>query len=191
MLSDSQIAAFKADGALVLRSYIPSDIVDSWLQQWWDQTAASRDDAASWPGEAPAAEWRVSPKLMDLPQVAALSTQLGGPGGFTTSFPFDGHMIPTWPAREPGAEWSPSGTGHLVIDYYFRLPPAEHSPCRGIRADPDPMASQDNYGPNGWTGGLNHGFVVTAYLEDIEEGGGCFVRAPTASRASRFLLQSS
>ena len=103
MLSDSQIAAFKADGALVLRSYIPPDIVDSWLQQWWDQTAASRDDAASWPGEAPAAEWRVSPKLMDLPQVAALSTQLGGPGGFTTSFPFDGHMIPTWPAREPGA----------------------------------------------------------------------------------------
>ena len=154
MLSDAQIAAFKADGALVLRSYIPSDIVDSWLEQWWAQTAASRDDAASWPGEAPAAEWRVSPKLMDLPQVEALSTQLGGPGGFTTSYPFDGHMIPTWPAREPGAEWSPSGMGHL-----------------------------DNYGPNGWTGGLNHGFVVTAYLEDIEEGGGCFVRAPTTSRA--------
>jgi hypothetical protein len=29
-------------------------------------------------------------------------------------------------------------------------------------------------GGNGWTGGLNHGFVITAYLEDIDEQGGCF-----------------
>lgn len=30
----------------------------------------------------------------------------------------------------------------------------------------------------GWTGGLNHGFVVTAYLEDVADGGGGFVYWP-------------
>ena len=65
-----------------------------------------------------------------------------------SSYPFDGHMIPTWPAAQP-TTWEPGTGAHL-----------------------------DNYGPNGWTGGLNHGFVVTAYLQDIDERGGCFTYWP-------------
>jgi hypothetical protein len=71
-----------------------------------------------------------------------------GPTVPRRSYPFDGHMIPTWPAAQTTA-WQPGTGAHL-----------------------------DNYGGNGWTGGLNHGFVITAYLQDIDERGGCFTYWP-------------
>jgi hypothetical protein len=112
-LSPAEIQRFKDDGALVLRSFIGADTVARWIAQWEEKTGALCDDRSSWPGVAPEPEWRTEPKLTELPQIQALSTQLGGEGGFTTSYPFDGHMIPTWPAADPTTTWQPGAAGHL------------------------------------------------------------------------------
>ena len=39
----------------------------------------------------------------------------------------------------------------------------------------------DAYGPNGWTGGFNHGFGTVAYLSDINDQGGGFTYWPGAA----------
>lgn len=85
------------------------------------------------------------PRLTDLPEVRELAAQLGGDGQVDARFPFDGHMIPRFPA-EPES-WQPPGAKEAHLDAY---------------------------GPNGWTGGFNHGFGTVAYLTDIPECGGCF-----------------
>ena len=75
-LTDGQVRQFKRAGALVLRGFIGRGTVDEWLRQWWAKTGACRDEPGSWPGAAPPAEWRLRPKLTEVPEVAALSTQV-------------------------------------------------------------------------------------------------------------------
>ena len=162
-LTEQQVRSFKRDGALVVRGFVVGDVIESWVQQYEAKATFSCADPASFPGaaaatfEGPEPTWRTDPILTELPQIQALSTQLGGQGGgFMTSYPFDGHMIPTWPAADKAAaDWQPGAAGHL-----------------------------DNYGGNGWTGGLNHGFVITVYLEDIDEQGGCFTYWPRSHEST-------
>eukprot|EP01052_Picozoa_sp_SAG31_P000185 SAG31_NODE_5_length_43735_cov_42.922266_41_plen_160_part_00 len=143
-LSRAQIETFKRDGALVLRGFISREQINEWTSEWWHYIQASPAhpwgndalDALPWPGEPrvrkgyvgdQGAGFRPVNKLVDLPQVKAVAVQLGG-GAFTTGYPFDGHMIPTWPLPpEKRGEWQPGRGVHL-----------------------------DNYGPNGWTGGFNN-----------------------------------
>jgi hypothetical protein len=46
-------------------------------------------------------------------------------------------------------------------------------------------------GPNGWTGGFNHGFGTVAYLSDVPEKGGGFTYWPGSHRSShQFFLEN-
>ena len=83
-LSMAQIRRFREDGALVLRSFIDTTTVASWLDQWEAKTGAICDRPSTWPGKTPDPEWRTEPKLTELPQVQALAVQLAGDDGLTT-----------------------------------------------------------------------------------------------------------
>ena len=45
--------------------------------------------------------------------------------------------------------------------------------------------AQDNYGPNGWTGGFNNGFGLTCYLSEIEARAAAYAMAQARFYSAR------
>ena len=147
-LSASQIGAFKAEGYLILRGFLPLEDVDGWRESFWAHIQAQfpgfvPEDDRSWP------DTKVIPGGFSVPfgahpKMQAVVAQLGAgklAGG-------GGGVLVNWPQGDAPADteealksWSPSAQGHV-----------------------------DGYGPGGWSGGFT--LAATTYLENVEPGGG-------------------
>ena len=125
MLSASQIAEFKAEGALPLRELIPADVRSAWREQLWRACAEDGvdldGDPKLWPAGryAPAGGWpELVPNVYDLPEIQTIVNQLGG-GSLSPSFPAGQPPTPQVPMvrvilpSEPGTKWAAPRDGHL------------------------------------------------------------------------------
>ncbi len=143
-LSAAQIAAFKADGVLILPDFIEEAQLASWRRQVWDGLpSCDPADPSTWPKEGghAALDMKVplTPLPGDLPQFKALIEQLGG-GHFTGG---GAQIAPIFPNTRPD-EWQLPAQGHL-----------------------------DGYN-NSWRGVGAHRVCTTFYIQDVVEKGGCF-----------------
>ena len=165
-LSPAEIALFKAEGYLILRSFLPVADVDSWRGEFWQHIRNQfpkfdPEDDSTWP------DTKVIPGGFSVPfgkhpKMVAVAEQLGG-GNFGGG---GGGVLVNWPQEGAAADankalegWSPSAAGHV-----------------------------DGYGPGGWSGGFS--LAATTYLADVEHGGGGFTFWPRSHRAvHKYFLQ--
>ena len=141
LLTNAQLAEFKAEGTLLIRGLIPDAVLAGWRRQFADAAAAHSPpvdltEPSTWPyGRLEAAWPELEPCLYDLPELQSLVQQLGG-GAFaptsqagrpwTKQQPMTRVVLP----EAPETEWAPPSEGHL-----------------------------DGYGGGGWGGGFMAFFV--------------------------------
>ena len=135
MLTPGQIASFKAEGTLILRSFIDPEQISEWRAQAFARMNCSPENPDSWPGTyvAPggvevADNGGLRPPLRDLPSVVAVLDQLIGEGehrpGLRPSNPFYGesddvfketdNLIINWPQNSANCnDWVGPASGHL------------------------------------------------------------------------------
>ena len=104
-LSPAQIDAFKTDGHLILPDVIDADLLATWRDQFWSYVGCRPDEPESWPDQT--GGFKPDPLFGDLPQMQAISRQLGGDR-------FQGGgcgVIVRWP--EESRDWTIPETGHI------------------------------------------------------------------------------
>ena len=141
LLTADQLAEFKAEGSLLIRSLIPDAVLAGWRKQFAAAAAAHEPpvdlaEPSTWPPGRLEAAWpELDPGLYDLPELQELVQQLGG-GAFAPTSQAGRPWAPQQPMTRvvlpeaPGTEWAPPADGHL-----------------------------DGYGGGGWGGGFMAFFV--------------------------------
>ena len=127
LLTQAQIEEFQAEGALLLQSFIPPDVLQTWREQVHAACAADEPpvdltDPSTFPNGryAPEGGWpELEPNVYDLPTLQELVQQLGG-GAFAPSHPAGMPWSPQvpmtrviMPDAEDAEEWAPPPNGHL------------------------------------------------------------------------------
>jgi len=142
LLTADQLAEFKAEGSLLIRSLVPDAVLAGWRKQFAAAAAAHEPpvdlaEPSTWPPGRLEAAWpELEPGLYDLPELQELVQQLGG-GAFA-------------PTSQAGRPWAPQQPMTRVV-----LPEAPG----GTEWAPPADGHLDGYGGGGWGGGFMAFFV--------------------------------
>jgi len=67
MLSSDQIESFKADGHLILPSFVSSEQIQAWRDQFWGHLGCTIDEPEKWPEKVKG--FKPDPIFGDLPEL--------------------------------------------------------------------------------------------------------------------------
>lgn len=181
-MTTEEIETFKRDGAILLKDFIAQDQISKWVDEYWRYMQADPDDPSTWPGKP----------MFDLGKHfnTRHATNLGGDvtgAGFRPgTLDKDAVRLTDLPRVRAVAKQLGGDNVSAPFPFDGHLIPKFPQP------DWDEPAGThwDGYGPNGWTGGYNHGFGTVAYLSDVPDKGGGFTYWPGSHRSShQFFLE--
>jgi hypothetical protein len=105
MLSSDQIESFKADGHLILPSFVSCEQIQAWRDQFWGHLGCTIDEPEKWPEKVK--DFKPDPIFGDLPELQSIAGQVGG-GHFKGG---GCGVAVRWP--QTGEEWAMPESGHL------------------------------------------------------------------------------
>jgi hypothetical protein len=162
---------------VVLPNFIGEAQVDQWTEEYWRFMQADPADPATWAAKQPMFDLNEKFGTRHASNLDLAQGQNFRPGALDRSIP----RLTDLPQVQRLAEQLGGGNteapfpfdGHLIARF----------PEHGKAWEPPAGTHLDGYGPNGWTGGYNHGFGTVAYLNDIDETHGAFTYWPQSHRS--------
>ena len=105
MLNADQIESFKADGSLILPSFVDAALIAQWRDQFWEHIGCTLDELDQWPDKVEG--FKPEPIFGDLPELQAIAAQVGG-GCFSGG---GCGVAVRWPKSTE--KWAMPTSGHL------------------------------------------------------------------------------